>query len=239
VQLAERIFVGKNKQMDELSRKQTPVYNPALHVLRKEYLWWKHLSSGWRAYYTNAKPRYLSFYDMNAMMRWLPVYRNAIPACAANTIKRACDAWQAWRKSMKIFNACKAPGHVKVLRKGDYREPCPACGYTGQPGMPRYARKGQRSAIYFTYTQFSIKDHHAVFPRKSGISPIHVPRLADQAINDARAPVKQARVIPAENDGYCVEFIHNVTITKHDVDEKNVMGIDLGMNALATVVNNV
>nr|MDO8112824.1 transposase [Candidatus Sigynarchaeota archaeon] len=210
-----------------------------LFMLRREYFWWKCLDPGWRACYTKGRPMYPSFYDINAMMRWLPVYREAIPTCAANTIQRAHDAWRAWRESTRTFNACKAPWHAKVALKGDAREPCPGCGYTGKPGMPRYAKKGQRSAIYFTYTQFSIKNHHAIFPRKSGIAPIHVPRLMDQAINDARAPVKQTRIIPAESDGFWVEFIHDVDVIEHAVNEQNVMGIDLGMNAIATIVNNL
>ena len=225
--------------MDVLSRKQTPVYNQALYIFRKDFFWWKHLNSAWRAYYPSGNQMQLSFYDVNAMIRWLSLFRDAIPTCATNTIQRVHDAWQSWRKSMRTFNACMVPGHARLFLKTDARAPCPGCGYTGKPGMPRYARKGLRSAIYFTYTQFSIKNHHAIFPRKSGISPIHVPRLADQAINDARAPVKQIRIIPAENDGFWVEFVHDVTIMNHDLDEQNVMGIDLGMNAIVTVANNL
>jgi hypothetical protein len=62
VQLAERIFVGKNKQMDMLSRKQTPVYNQALFVLRGEYFWLTHLNPGWRAYYPKITAMRVSFF---------------------------------------------------------------------------------------------------------------------------------------------------------------------------------
>ncbi|HME52580.1 MAG TPA: transposase, partial [Candidatus Lokiarchaeia archaeon] len=239
MQLAERMFVGKNKQMDQLSRMQTPVYNQAIYLLRHDFFWWKHLATGWKAYYSTKGPTFLSSFSLNAMMRWLPMYRDAIPTCAMTAIQRAHDAWKSWRKSLRAFNACKAPGHAKTFLKGDAHEPCQTCGYTGKPGMPRYVKRGQRSAIYFTYTQFSIKQHRAIFPRKSGIRSINVPRLGDQAINDSRAAVKQIRVIPAENDGFLVEFIHDVDVVHHEVDKQNIMGIDLGMNELATVVNNL
>ncbi|HME52581.1 MAG TPA: transposase, partial [Candidatus Lokiarchaeia archaeon] len=239
MQLAERMFVGKNKQMDQLSRMQTPVYNQALYLLRHDFFWWKLLTPGWKAYYSTKGPSFLSSNTLNAMMRWLPMYRDAIPTCAMTDIQRAHDAWQSWRKSVRAFNACSAPGHAKTLLRGGAHEPCPTCGYTGRPGMPRYIKKGQRSAIYFTYTQFSIKQHHTIFPKKSGFRSINVPRLEDQAINDSRAAVKQIRVIPAENDGFWVEFIHDVDIMHHEVDKQNIMGIDLGMNELATVVNNL
>ena len=225
--------------MDQLSRMQTPVYNQAIYLLRHDFFWWKHLATGWKAYYSTKGPTFLSSFSLNAMMRWLPMYRDAIPTCAMTAIQRAHDAWKSWRKSLRAFNACKAPGHAKTFLKGDAHEPCQTCGYTGKPGMPRYVKRGQRSAIYFTYTQFSFKQHRAIFPRKSGIRSINVPRLGDQAINDSRAAVKQIRVIPAENDGFLVEFIHDVDVVHHEVDKQNIMGIDLGMNELATVVNNL
>ena len=68
VQQAERIFVGKNKQMDVLSRKQTPIYNQALFVLRREYFWWTHLNPGWRAYSPKITAMRVSYDCMSASM---------------------------------------------------------------------------------------------------------------------------------------------------------------------------
>lgn len=112
--------------MDMLSRKQTPVYNQALYVLRSGYFWWKYLEPGWRDYYMFKGSLHLSFHDLRDMMRWFPVYRDAIPTCAMNAIQRVHDAWRAWEKSTRKFNACKAPvklyprridGSINEIRK--------------------------------------------------------------------------------------------------------------------------
>ena len=110
VQLVERIFVGKNKQVDMLSRKKTPVYNQTLYILRQGYFWWNLLKPGWKAYYSKGGVMLLSSNELNAMMRWLPIYRDAIPTCAMTTIQRAHNAWQSWRISMKHLTRARFRG---------------------------------------------------------------------------------------------------------------------------------
>lgn len=103
MQLAERIFVKENAAMAELCRKQTPVYNQALWVFRREHFGWEKMDDAWRKYYGEVKIKngketikkpsiwMISCYDVRDMMRWLPIYR-AATSIAANTVQRVQDA---------------------------------------------------------------------------------------------------------------------------------------------------
>lgn len=225
MQLAERIFIKKNKAMDDLCLKQTVVYNQALWYLRQEYF---ILGNEWKIIIDkNGKEKqvaagFLTYFDLNdkSMLKWKPCYRDAIPLCAANTIKRCCEDWKGYREKLKKWS--KNPSE-----------------YTGKPRMPNYADRNDKSPIYFTYIQFAIKDHHVIFPKSTGFDSIYFPRMKDQKIGDSKARVKQIRVIPSLHSGYCVEAVYNIEIPERTIDESRIMAIDLGMVRIATVVDNV
>jgi putative transposase len=211
MQLAERIFVKENPAMADLCRKQTMVYNQSIWYLRQEYFNNDDAGQG-----------FLSYYDLNdkSMLRWKDCYRDAIPSCAANTIARASSSWKAYWASLKRYSKDKS-------------------GYTGKPKMPGYTMRGEKSPVYFTYTEFVIKDHRVIFPKATGFEPVHVPRLNDQKRSDSSAPVKQVRVIPALAGGYWIECVYNMDEKPADVDPLRMMGIDLGMRYLAVIVDNL
>jgi len=210
ITIAERVFVKENAAMANLCQKQTALYNQAIWYLRQEYFNNDDAGEG-----------FLSYYDLNDknMLKWKDCYRDAIPGCAANTIQRACDAWKAHWKALKAWSKNSA-------------------GFTGKPRMPGYVDRDVKSPVYFTYAQFSIKDHRVVFPSATGFDPIGT-RLGDQKQSDSSAPVKQARIIPAKAGGYWVELAYKTSTRQADVDPGRVMGIDLGMTYIATVVDNI
>jgi len=222
--LTERIYVKENKAMNDLCHKQTAVYNQALWYLRQEFF---NLGDDWKIV-TNKNGEekqvsagFLTFYDLNdkSMLKWKQCYRDAIPLCAANTIQRVCDSWKSYWKALKAYSKNQID-------------------FTGKPKMPGYISKNDKSPVYFTYVQFSIKDKLIHFPRNTNFGDIKIPRLNDQ--NYKQLPiVKQIRIIPCKMGGYWVECVHDVSIEPADVNEENVMGIDLGMNNIATIVDNL
>lgn len=243
MQFAERIYVKENQAMNGLCRKQTPVYNQALYYLRNEYF---HLGDDLvMKIDKNGKEKqvqagFLTYYDLNDknMLKWKACYRAAIPGCAANTIQRACDAWKAYWKALKSFseNKFNFTGKPKMP---DYKigNGCKGC----HPGDACFLdnSKNDKSPVYFSYTDFSIKNHYIVFPKATGFESIHVPRLNDQKIGDSSAPVKQVRVIPSIHGGYWIEAVHGVDIPERTTDESRIMAIDLGMVRMATIVDNI
>lgn len=245
MQLARRFFVKENAAMARLCRLQTPVYNLAIFYLRQEYF---HLhddnlqgvtfriygtfdpatgevdksTAGEVTFEEKSTAGFLTNFDLNdkAMLRWRDEYRAAIPSCAAGTIKRACDAWKGYWKALKAWREDPAP-------------------FTGRPRMPRAVESDHRSPVYFTYADFSIQDGCIVFPKATGFDPLPVQSFPDQRRGDSAAMVKQVRVIPAPHDGYWVEIVHDISIKPADVDPNRIIGIDLGLERIATIVDNV
>lgn len=95
--------------------------------------------------------------------------------------------------------------------------------FLGKPKLPKY--KKELSELYFTSNQVKLKDGYVHFPKMVGIAP-----MKTKITN-----IDCCRVIPKANH-FVVEFVY----TKADVEPKeyngNAMGIDLGMNNLATCV---
>lgn len=209
-QLAERVFVKESQHLADLCKKQTDLYNQAIWYLRQEYFNNDNEGEG-----------FLSYYDLNDknMLRWKQCYRDAIPGCAANTIRRACEAWKAYWKALKAWKNNPS-------------------SFTGKPKMPGYVQKGKPSPVYFTYGQFSIKDKCIFLPKAVGIGPMQFPRLQDQKIGDTAAPVKQVRVIPSIHRGYWIEAVYNVEVKEIERDESRIMSIDIGLKYIATAVDN-
>jgi IS605 OrfB family transposase len=261
LQNTERVLVKRNSEMGGLCRKQTLVYNQSLWMLRQEYFKYEHLDDTWKGYYTDKEiwylpgiklmknpfakikrkrkegKKYVSVNIIREMMRHLPIYRDAMPI-SENTIDRAVDAWNSYWKALKRFNACKHTLHVSLFVKGE-KHSCPGCKMTGKPKFPRYSIKEKKSPSYFTYVQFSIENHFIVFPRSIYLKPIHVPRLNDQSRGDVKAPVKQVRIIPTENNDYWIECVRTIEKKNVNLNPDIVVCIDLGENEIATVSNNI
>jgi len=95
--------------------------------------------------------------------------------------------------------------------------------FLGKPKLPQY--KKHLSELYFTYIQISPRNGYLSFPKMMSIPPIKT------KIN--KRNFKLCRVIPKSNH-FIVELIYDVP----DIDNKdynsNWMGIDIGLNNLAT-----
>lgn len=240
MQIAERIFVKENPEIDELCRRQTPVYNKALWMFRTEFFKRKHMDETWHSFYdkkvwylpnikvknrgTRSKKKKKNVNFIREMMRWLPIYRDAVPNLADLTIKRVTDAVNSYWNQLKEFNNCKSPDHYKVFLKGREHRCCPACNYTGEPKYPKYIRNAgnkipAKSPIYLDYKSFSIENHRLIILKRAlemhglkKIDPILISRLPDQKqgkVKGATPYTVNVRIIPTFK-GYWVECVHDV-----------------------------
>lgn len=97
--------------------------------------------------------------------------------------------------------------------------------FLGRPKMPGY--KKELSELYFTANQVKLKDGFVHFPKMMGVAPMKT-----------KIPnVDFCRVIPKSNH-FVVEFIYSVEEMPVLEYNGNWMGIDIGLNNLATVVTN-
>ena len=100
--------------------------------------------------------------------------------------------------------------------------------YKGRPRPPKYKTKNGEFILIFTNQQCQIKDGYLVFPKKVSISPIKT-RIKKR--------IHQVRVIP-KGLYYDVEIIYEKDVKNLKLDKKRILGIDLGLVNVVTMVNN-
>lgn len=101
--------------------------------------------------------------------------------------------------------------------------------FTGPPKIPKY-KKGKRKAsiVIFTNQQCKLREGYIVFPKSVNLEPIKtsVPNLV------------QVRIVP-QATCFVVEIVYNKPVIQTEINEDNALFIDLGVNNLATCLNNM
>lgn len=97
--------------------------------------------------------------------------------------------------------------------------------FLGKPKMPKY--KKELSILSFNSGQVRLKNGFVHFPKMIGIEPMktNIPNI------------NQCRVIP-KSDHFVVEFVYTVEEKTPKADNGKYLGVDLGLNNLATCVSN-
>lgn len=131
---------------------------------------------------------------------------------AQQTIKLLFRNWKSFWKSLKDYN--KNPSK-----------------YKGKPKPPRYKHKTKgKNIVIFTNQQVKIRNGYIKFPSKAKLKPIQT-KVENKSL-------KQVRIIP-EATCYVVEIVYERGIEENeDLDKNLYLGIDLGINNLATCVTN-
>jgi putative transposase len=152
---------------------------------------------------------WLRYHDLWYMLKHKEAYRK-LPSQTAQQVLRVVD--KNWKS---FFNSCK-----------EWRE-CPG-KFQGRPRPPKYKKKAGEFIVLFTNQQCRIKEGFLYFPEKAGISPIKT-RLKER--------LHQVRIVP-KGIYYVIEIIYEKEGVDLNLDETRIIGIDLGLNNLVTMVNN-
>ena len=100
--------------------------------------------------------------------------------------------------------------------------------YLGRPKLPNYKDKAGQSIVLFTGQQCSVKEGFIKFP-KEVLEPLKT----------KVSGVVQVRIIP-EATCHVIEVVYEKEVeTRENLKKENLLAIDLGVNNLATCVNNV
>ena len=99
--------------------------------------------------------------------------------------------------------------------------------YLGKPKLPKYKKKNGRNVVIFTNQQCKIKDGYIKFPKTSL-------RLKTKVIKG----LQQVRIVP-KGSIYVIEVVYKKEIPDMIHEGNRVVGIDLGLNNFATIVNNI
>ena len=155
--------------------------------------------------------RYWTRYtELNTLLKASPNYQ-ALPIQSSQQVLRLLDKnWKSFFQAIKDWKQ-----HPKK--------------YLGRPNLPRYKRKDGESLIVFTAQQCRIKEGYLWFPKKSGLSPVKT---------RVKKNLHQVRILP-RGEKYIVEVVYEKDIVDLGLDKRRIIGIDLGLANLVTVVNNV
>ncbi|MFD3449754.1 RNA-guided endonuclease InsQ/TnpB family protein [Microbacteriaceae bacterium 4G12] len=103
--------------------------------------------------------------------------------------------------------------------------------YTGRPRIPKYIRSAEKEVLYTNQDCVIKHDTFLKFPKTK--CQLNIGKLGF-----IKGKLKQVRVIPKYN-AYVVEIVVDVPFKTQSVEENGrYMGIDLGVDNLATIVTN-
>lgn len=106
--------------------------------------------------------------------------------------------------------------------------------YLGKPKLPKYKSKDGKYVLVLTSQEVKLKGGMLKFPKKFNGFEVK-PRFVNL---DNYIAFKQVRVIPKYNS-LCVELVYTVEIPDNSLEDNGYyLGIDIGLDNLATVVNN-
>lgn len=99
--------------------------------------------------------------------------------------------------------------------------------YTGRPKLPKYLKKNGRNMLVLTNVQAKLKDGFITFPKTfNGFT-----------LKTNIGSLQQVRILP-RNKNIIVEAVYNYETKDKLEDNSRYVGIDIGLDNLATLTNN-
>jgi putative transposase len=151
-------------------------------------------------------------------------YQEIPNAMSQQTVRRLGDSWDSYFKALKAYN--------------DNPE-----SLTGKPKIPGYA-KGSKTAI-MPFQAMKCVNNEIIFPKKTGLSPVKITCCKNQPMmaKGEDKVIMEVRFVP---QGNCIwlEVAYKISDEKQKeknsvlLDKKKHLGIDLGINNLATIVSD-
>ncbi|MEE9379110.1 MAG: transposase [Candidatus Lokiarchaeia archaeon] len=152
---------------------------------------------------------WLRYYDLWYMLKEKEPYKKLPSQTAQQTLKLVDKNWKSFFQSLKTLKK-----HPK--------------NYLGPPKPPLYKKKDGECIIVFTNQQCRIKRGFLYFPRKTQLPPVKT-RI--------KSKLYHVRIIP-KGLYYILEIIYQMEVKNLNLDKERVIGIDLGLNNIITMVNN-
>ncbi len=152
---------------------------------------------------------WLRYYDLWYMLKEKEPYKKLPSQTAQQILKLVDKNWKSFFQSLKT--------------QKNYPE-----RYLRTPKPPRYKKKHGECVIIFTNQQCRIKGGILYFPKKTQLQSVKT-RI--------KSKLHQVRIIP-KGLYYVLEIIYQKEAKDLNLDKERVIGIDLGLNNIITIVNN-
>ena len=157
--------------------------------------------------------KYISYYDMNKEYKTHKNYKLCFSQPANCTLRLLHKNWKSYFKCIKEWK--NNPN--KLL---------------GMPKLPKYLKKDGRYI-------WSLPNNSCKYNYKNGT--VH---LGNRFLNDYNWKCRclgrliQVRFVP-KGTCYVMEIVYEIEVKNEDIESKNIIAIDLGVNNLATITNNI
>lgn len=152
---------------------------------------------------------WLRYYDLWYILKDKESYRKLPSQTSQQTLKLLEKNWKSFFNSYREWKT-----HPEK--------------YQGRPKPPRYKKKNGECIAIFTNQQCRIKKGYLHFPKKTLLPPIKT-RIKNR--------LHQVRIIP-KGRYYILEIIYEKEVKDLNLDKDRVIGIDLGLKNIVTIVNN-
>lgn len=150
----------------------------------------------------------------NTLAGTLKVSENyrSLPSATAQQVLRILDrSWKSFFKAIKEWS--RNPGK-----------------FLSRPKIPGYREKDGEFVLPFTNQQVIIEEGYVKLSRK-------LPLVVKTRLEDD-TDVREARIVP-EGTGYVLEIVYMKKSKPRKLDPDRVVGIDLGLRNIVTMVNNI
>ena len=156
--------------------------------------------------------KYINYYEMDKLLKTADKdfdYRNMPSAQSSQQCLRLLDKnWKSFFTGVKDWSKNKDK-------------------YTGKPNLPRYLDKNGRNLLILTNSDCKIRNSVVVFPKKfKGFS-----------IRTKVDNIQQVRILP-RNNFILIEVVYRMEVSASLTDNDRYLGIDIGLDNLATITNN-
>lgn len=212
----ERILIKPSHQAHKSMRllcfKNSKIFNTANYYIRQSFF--NGEITKW-----NMADKMVNFHHKN-------LYESIPNAASQAMIKKLGDDWKGFFAALKSYN--KTP---KKFKK--------------RPKPPSYNKKSLKTFIH-PFQSMQCIDGYIHFPKKMNINPIKVRCCDNQPIQEKninKKIISEVRIVP-HGECFWLEVIYDDSINglNHKnvlLDKSRMLGIDLGINNLLTIVSNV
>jgi len=153
--------------------------------------------------------KWIRYYELNRQLKDSENYK-ALPAQTAQQVLRIVDRnWKAFFRAVKEWK--KHPEKFKE-----------------RPGIPRYKKKDGEFVLVFTNQQAKLRDGWLILPEKVGL----------KVKTRIKEGLREVRIIP-KGMGYVLEIVYEKKVEVGRRNKDRIVGIDIGVRNLITMVNNI
>lgn len=160
--------------------------------------------------YFSKDKKYLGYDFLEFLVRDSIDYKNMMAQSAQQTLKLLDKNWISFFESIKDYKNNKSK-------------------YKGVPKLPNYKKKDGRYIAIFTNQGCKYKKEYIVFP---------ICFNSYKLKTKIKGNLQQVRITP-RGSNYLLEVVYCLNIDYENSESKNICGIDIGVNNLATLTNNI